>query len=273
MKSILTTLAILIAFCLGYFLKSESKTIVKEKEVVIKEVPKEITKEIIVEKKEDINLAKEYYEKAFKLFLINIGYSLNKTQESEFEEMIKDPTNYVASKDSQDEIQREFDFIPTNDFKRLVKAEEADLKSITDEDLLKDAQKFILKDPAVYFARSKFIKSFEGIKSINGEYRAQLFRMTGKNKGRVDNIYLGADYIVKGESGIDGTFTLKMSHGDKIYSDSNGSGGNGNVRIKDGNLVIEAGPSNFFHFKGKNIDEANFYSKGKFVGMARFQKI
>ncbi len=44
MKSILTTLAILIAFCLGYFLKSEKTTIVKEKEVVIKEVPKEVTK-------------------------------------------------------------------------------------------------------------------------------------------------------------------------------------------------------------------------------------
>lgn len=273
MKNIITTLAIISAFCLGYFLRSGETTVIKEKEIVIKEVPKEIRKEIFIENKQEVEAAKSYYQKAFKLFLINVGFSLNKTQQTEFTDMIEDPANYVGSSSPKSEVEREFDFIPTKSFEKLVATEEANLKSITDESLLKDAQKFILKDPAVYFARSKMISSFESIKKLNGEYRAQLFRITGKAKGRVDDIYLQSDYIIKGEDSIDGSFTLKMYNGDKIYSDSNGTGGNGNIRIKDGDLIIEAGPNNFFHFKGMNLQEANFYSRGKFTGMARFQKI
>lgn len=275
MKPVLVLVALIASFSLGYFLKSsnQTQTIVKEKEIHIKEVPKEVTKEIYIENKEDVAKAKSYYEKAFKLFLANIGYNLNRETESEFNQMMENPIAYSEKEKPKSSIPRELDFIATKEFESLVAKEEADLKSVTDEDLLKKGQKFILKDPALFFARAKLIKNFNDIKSINGEYRATLFRMIGNNKGRVDQIYMAADFMVKEEKKIDGTFTLKMSHGDKLYSDSNGSGGNGNIFFNGKDLVIEAGPSNYFHFKDGVIEEANFYSRGKFIGMAKFNKI
>ena len=273
LKNIFISFAIIISFCMGYFLKSGDNIIIKEKEIVIKEIPKEVTKEVFINNQKVIGEAKSYYEKAFKLFLVNIGYSLTDRQKTELQEVIAEPAEYLAKKNNQNPILREFDFTPTESFNKLVAKEEADLKSITDESLLKNAQKFILKDPALFFVRSKLIITFDSIKKINGEYRAQLFRLVGKNKGRIDNIYLQADYILKDEDKIDGNFNLKLSHEGKVYSDSNGSGGNGNIRIKNGDLIIKAGPSYYFHFKGMNLNEANFYTGGKFVGMARFQKI
>ena len=42
--------------------------------------------------------------------------------------------------------------------------------------------------------------------------------------------------------------------------------------LKNDSILIQAGPGSFFHFKGKSIDVANFYSNGKLVGLARFNK-
>jgi hypothetical protein len=273
LKIIVVILSVVLSFFLGHYFSSGTTNIVKEKEIIIKEVPKEITKEVLVENRVDVEAAKKYYEKAFKLFLINIGHSLNQKQESDFQEMIDSPKSYMAKEQNQDQIQREFDFIPTDSFKKYIAKNEADLRNITDESLLKNNQKFVLKDPPLYFIRSKMINKFDEIKHINGEYRAELFRIVGNNKGRVDSVYLQADYTLKDENTIDGSFTLKLSHADKVYSNSSGNGGNGNIRINKGDIVIKAGPSNFFHFKGKNLGEANFYSNGKLAGIARFQKI
>ncbi len=220
--------------------------------------------------------AEAFYGKAFALFLANLGLKLDKEKEENLKELLENPKEYLAVTKRLPEtevfIPREIDFNPTTWFKGFIKKENANLKHVNDDALIKDAQEFMLKDPALFHARSKFIKKFPTLKLILGEYKGNLYRIAGSNRGRRDDIYLNIDFQLKEEDKVDGSFTLKLSADGEIYSNSSGRGGNGDVKIKNDSILIQAGPGSFFHFKGKSIDVANFYSNGKLVGLARFNK-
>jgi len=220
--------------------------------------------------------AEAFYGKAFALFLANLGLKLDKEKEENLKELLENPKEYLAvtkrNPETEVYIPREIDFNPTSWFKEFIQKENANLKHINDDALIKDAQEFMLKDPALFHARSTFIKKFPILKLLLGEYKGNLYRIAGNNRGRRDDIYLNIDFQLKEEDKVDGSFTLKLSADGETYSNSSGRGGNGDVKIKNDSILIQAGPGSFFHFKGKSIDVANFYSNGKLVGLARFTK-
>lgn len=274
-KNILLSLIFLI---LGLYLGREffpkEKIITEVKEAL---VPITKTKTVSIKDESSLNKAKEVYAKAFQLFLANLGLKLDDEKQEKLQELVSNPDNFLATTKQKNDpevfIPREIDFTPSNWFKEFVQKEKANLKHITDDNLVSDAQKFILNDPALFYARSKLIKKFPKIKKVLGTYKGLLFRIAGNNKGRRDDVQLGLDFSVKDEDSITGSFSLKLSADGEVYSNSQGQGGNGDIKFKDGSLIIEAGPGRFFHFKGEKLDVANFYEGGKLAGFARFIKI
>ncbi|MFT6070330.1 MAG: hypothetical protein ACJAT2_003215 [Bacteriovoracaceae bacterium] len=250
------------------------------KEKLITKVQSEqvpITKTISIKDESALSEAKEVYAKAFQLFLANLGLKLDSEKKEKFSELLKDPSEYLATTKEQTKtevfIPREIDFTPSDWFKKYVQKEKANLKHITDDALISEAQGFILSDPALFYARSSLIKKFPKIKKVLGNYKGVLYRIAGENKGRRDDVRLGLDFSIKDEDSITGSFSLKLSADGDVYSNSQGQGGNGDIKIKDGSIIIEAGPGRFFHFKGEKLDIANFYEGGKLQGFARFNKI
>lgn len=233
-----------------------------------------VVKAIIIQSNTSLEEAKVLYAKAFNLFLINLGLNLDRDKQKLLKEILLDPVTYIEGNSSNTQvfIPREIDFTPTKWFDKYIKDEQADLKNISDDKLISDLQGFFLKDPVLYFARSTHIKTFSKIKHLSGDYKAELFRITGKNKGRIDQVSMFINFQIKGEASITGDFKLKISHDGNIYTNSSGSGGNGNIRINNNSIIIEAGPGRFFHFKKGKINNANFYEEGKLTGFARFTK-
>jgi hypothetical protein len=251
------------------------------KEIYVTKIKSELvpitkTETISVKDVSDLKKAKDVYAKAFQLFLANLGLKLDANKKEKLQELLKDPNIFLENTKEVSKIEvfipREIDFTPSDWFKEYVQREKANLKHITDDSLVSEAQKFILKDPALYYARSSLIKKFPKIKKVLGDYKGTLFRISGKNKGRRDNIQLSLNFSVKEEDSITGSFSLKLSADGAVYSNSQGQGGNGDIRLKEDSLIIEAGPSRFFHFKGEQLDVANFYEDGKLAGFARFTK-
>lgn len=223
----------------------------------------------------DMDEAQKLYGKAFQLFLANLGLNLDKTKKETLKRVLENPKEYLATtKENSGEtevyIPRELDFAPTGFFKEFVQNEKAELKNITDDKLLDEAQKFILKDPKMFYARSNFINEYNEIKTFNGTYQATLFYIAGKNKGRNDQIELTVDFKIKDENEIDGSFDMKISSEGKTYSHARGTGGNGDIRVRNGQIIVEASPDTFFHFQDNKMGISNFYRRGKLVGMARF---
>lgn len=273
-KTILSSLVFLIiGLILGreFFPKERLVTQIKS-EIV----PVTRTETVSVKDESALNEAKEVYAKAFQLFLANLGLKLDSDKKEKLEELLKDPSEFLATTKEQTKtevfIPREIDFTPSDWFKGFVQKEEANLKHITDDSLVSEAQNFILNDPALFYARSNLIKKFPKVKKILGDYKGVLFRIAGNNKGRKDEVQLGLDFTIKDEDSITGTFSLKLSADGEVYSNSQGQGGNGDIRIKDNSIIIEAGPGRFFHFKGEKLEIANFYEGGKLAGFARFTK-
>lgn len=264
---------LIIGFLIGreFFPKEVIKTKIQSELV-----PVTRTETISVKDESELKKAKEVYAKAFQLFLANLGLKLDEEKKEKLQELLKDPSDFLANtiekSNTEVFIPREIDFTPSDWFKDYVQKEKANLKHITDDALISEAQKFILKDPALFYARSSLIKKFPQIKKVLGNYKGVLFRIAGNNKGRRDDIQLGLDFAVKDEDSITGSFSLKLSADGEVYSNSQGQGGNGDIKIKDNSLIIEAGPGRFFHFRGEELDIANFYEGGKLAGFARFTK-
>lgn len=235
-----------------------------------------ITKIISIKDETALSEAKEVYAKAFQLFLANLGLKLDSEKKEKFSELLKDPSEYLATTKERTKtevfIPREIDFTPSDWFKKYVQKEKANLKHITDDALISEAQGFILSDPALFYARSRLIKKFPMIKKVLGNYKGVLYRIAGENKGRRDDVQLELDFSIKDEDSITGSFSLKLAADGDVYSNSQGQGGNGDIKIKDGSIIIEAGPGRFFHFKGEKLEIANFYEGGKLAGFARFTK-
>jgi hypothetical protein len=222
----------------------------------------------------DLKKAEEVYGKAFNLFLVSLGLKLSLNKREELQKLLKKPEKYIPERgdgEGQNYIPREIDFKPSTWFKDFVQREKADLKNIEDDKLLRDVQDFMLNDPALYYSRSTYIQKFSEVKKIMGEYAGVLYRIAGNNKGRVDQVYMNVNFSLKEEDLIEGTFSLKLSNDGDVYSNSQGDGGNGNIRFKGTSILIEAGPNSFFHFRGSKIDVANFYEDGKLAGVVRFR--
>jgi hypothetical protein len=247
-----------------------------EVRVVIKDYPSQSGAE-----DRDVFKARRYYEKAFNLFLIALGVRLSDDQKEELNELIEAPENYISKSDSEEEeveelkleqVAKELDFSPAKNFAQLIKEKELALEHIRDEALIKDLQGKVLKDPSLFYARSKYIKKLGALKKVIGEYRGQLYRISGENKGRTDEIYLKMDFHLKEEE-IEGEFNLILSFDGRKYSNSSGNGANGNVRLRKGSIIIEAGPGSFFHFADQKMRQANFYTNGTLIGFARFTRL
>lgn len=259
-----------------------------EEKIIEKPVEREIIRKVIVDTPKEAHLkdlekremvAREYYEKAFLLFLANLGLQLSNQEQDSFNQLVRNPQEYLARSPEpfSERIQKKrAEKFPQNDqpdspFVTL-NPKGHNIQNLPTE-LRKKAFKTILKDPSVYYARSQYFREFKDVRRYVGEYKGNLFLLKGEDAGRVDQVYLKIDFT-RGEKGeIQGDFTLQLFNGTEIYSNSNGSGGNGNVRFRDENLIIEGGPGRFFHFIKGRMDMAHMYDNGQYVGIATFNKI
>lgn len=251
------------------------KTIEKPVEKIV-EV--EVERPVSPEESEMIAKSKEYYEKAFKLFLTSLGIKLSKVDQSELQNLLENPRNYAPTEkviDSGPEV-----FLPElgmehGDFLNFIKKEKGNLENISSPSDLKEASSMIVKDPALFYARSTFIEKPKIIKKLNGRYVGKLYLLTGKNAGRVDDVDLEMEYDKKTDEPevIEGTFSLKVSDNGREYSNNRGNGGNGNVRMGQDptDLILDVGPGWYFHFKNfPGI--GNYYSDGKYAGYVIISK-
>ena len=250
----------------------------EEVSVIIADIPKE---KLEVESAQVELTAKQYYEKAFKLFLMTLGLKMSEDQREELAELIENPQNYVDKSSSAqaedkdirvEKLAREYDFKPPRIFAEVLKNNDMSFDHVRDIGMMKRLSRKVLKDPTLYYARSKYVKRIGPLKKIMGDYRGRLFRVAGTNKGRTDEILLSMKFFTKDEK-VEGDFSLALSSEGKTYSNSRGNGGNGNVRIRRGAIIIEAGPGSFFHFADKRFELANFYTNGELVGFAKLEKI
>jgi hypothetical protein len=224
---------------------------------------------------------KELFSKAFKLFLLRIGVELSSTQASEFKSAMAMPHHYIVKNGSKGqtnapdgpEVVLNDDFKLHSDILGQAGAKKWAVDHIEDKNLVKSADKFTLKDPAVFFARSKYIQKFSSLGSINGYFVGTLYHFAGGRSGQTHDVEMRVEFKLEGNDKIEGSFSLKLSHEGAVYSNSRGNGGNGNVRSKDDSVLIEAGPGRFFHFRSNELVVANFYQDGVHVGVAQFERV
>lgn len=230
--------------------------------------------------KEELVQAKRYYGKAFKLFLLNIGTKITAKEAKELGLLVQDPTAYIEKNpnvipapgqelsvdvgaDGHEQASNH-SFRP----KHLAK------KELAFKQLAKQGRSFQLEDPALYFARSQFIKEWgPQIQAINGDFVGKLywFDKGAKESKEPEDIEIHVSFVVTGENKIDGEFQLLLSRGGETYSNNRGSGGNGDIKIHpdDPNtIIIEASPNSFFHGKVHDLSVLNYYYDGKHVGVA-----
>ncbi len=260
---------------------ASTEELLKESEVsvLIEDFPKEFPKTRGSKTKEAPS-AKEYYEKAFKLFLMTLGLKLTDDQREELAELVDNPEVYLDKSDpvkdvgrgsKVEQVAKEFNFKPSVVFERLLNNNDMAFDHITDLNILKKLQRRVLKDPSLFYARGKYIKRLGPLKLIMGRYTGKLYRIAGPNKGRIDEVDLFMDYSLKEEQ-VEERFTLTLSHNGKSYSNSRGNGRNSHVKRKGGSIIIDTGPSSFLHFMGRDLELANFYSNGELVGFVKLER-
>ncbi len=231
--------------------------------------------------------SKDYYEQAVALFIAAIGVNLNERQASELKRLGQDPKNYTPPADLEvvpgPARQREDGpkviapenttlYLSRQQVTKDLNQKGASLDDFYDRELLAATLKKVVKRPTLFYARSINSEEMKVLKRINGTFRGSLYHLAGKNKGETDQIVLSADFRLKGKNEVDGEFQLLLSRAGETYSDSRGSGGNGNVRTLGDEILIKAGPESFFHFVDSRLSMANFYTSGQFIGVARFIK-
>lgn len=247
------------------------------------------SKKLIPEQKcqESLDEAKKYYGKAFLLFLTNIGVMLSSNQTQELNTLMTNPKDYQRESFPKDnektassntEVVILPDYLSNKPFQEFLKKQNIKIDHIDDKNLVNKNSNFVLKDPGVFYVRSKFIKSYQQISPLNGLYAGKLYLFSGKDKGETHDIEMTIEFNQKSENEnekdqIDGNFNLKISEDGNIYSNSRGNGGNGDVRMNQNSLIIEASPSSFFHFEQSSINTANYYDNNQLIGFARFRKL
>lgn len=272
-----------VLFYLGYLVGVENSQVqvVEKVNFVKSDLPEEKViykeKKVFVESdnsQEELKKAQELYSKAFNLFLANLGLRLKGKEALQLENVISDPETYIQENPEPEslakvEVQDSSLYMSPIDFFKVIKKEYKDEAIYPELDLLKVAQSNILKDPAIYYAKSNLVKDLKTIKKYNGFYKGSLYILLGENKARVDDISLKISF----QNEKEGTFELVMSENGNVYSDSRGRGGNNDIRMNGDHLVLDVGPDTFIEFPAREIETGNLYRQGKYLGVVKLQKI
>lgn len=257
----------------------EVREVVKLEKPPIEDCPNPTSSEI-----QDDSQSREYYEKAMGLFIAALGLKLTSGQSQEMDRMLANPKEYVptpelevAAKETHENSPEVLLPTPTStglyfDRSEVYQKVGKDGRDIFDQELVSRGLKRVIREPAIFFAKSSYSEDFKLLRRINGSYRGSIYLIAGPNKGRTDIVTMTVDFRRKGDNKIDGEFQLILSSNGEVYSESNGSGGNGDVRVNGEEIIIEAGPERFFHFLDSRLTMANFYIAGQFVGVARFTR-
>lgn len=261
---------------LSFWIKSDKPTVTQvclEQEKIIQ--TKIVEKECPVVN-ETISEAK--IEKAFMLFLASIGIKNNQKYSNDIKAIVKSPEDYepedLIESDSVVPVVTEFYYDKTEAIK-VLKSSEAYGEIIDYFPEVKKAASFMLKDPAVYFARSKLIDKIKKLKRINGVYTGKLYRMTGKQKGKVEEVEMSVDFWTKEKNKIDGKFSMTIARDGVVYSNSRGNGGNNDIYLNPNDLkqvIIKGAPGMYFHFQDMKLSMANVYDEGEFIGVSTLLK-
>lgn len=222
--------------------------------------------------------AKQYYEKAFSLFLAAIGAKLTSSEKSALQQLISDPKKYLErdpeinnkaenkkqSGDEKDKRPRKTDFQTQQ---AIIRNRELGMS-----ELKESASKIQLKDPSLYYARSVFIKEWgPQLQAINGSFYGKLYRFD-KQQPEIEEVEIHVNFGLSSENKVDGEFQLLISRAGEVYSNNSGSGGNGDIRIHPDDpttIIFEASPNSFFHGKVNDLSVLNYYYDGKHVGVAQ----
>lgn len=220
---------------------------------------------------------KEYYEKAFLLFLASIGARITEKEKSQLQQLVANPTKYVEANPYATKDGIEID--PGLNIKKEIPAEaphasrakELPKKQLELKNIQAQAQTFRLKDPGLFYARSHFIQKWSPqIQAINGDFSGKLYRLD-KDPMEIEDVEIHVSFVVREDEKIDGEFQLLLSRNGEVYSNNRGSGGNGDIKIHPedpSTIIIEASPNSFFHGKVHDLSLLNYYYDGKHVGVA-----
>tara|TARA_R110000868_G_scaffold86182_8_gene241738 strand:+ start:1732 stop:2574 length:843 start_codon:yes stop_codon:yes gene_type:complete len=219
-------------------------------------------------------------EKAFLLFLASIGIKNAQKYSEDINDVVTSPEEYQPEvvKDEEPKAAPVAEiafFFNEEEAKKLILNNEFIRDRIEYEPGLKRTTTFLLRDPAVYFARSKLVTKYSKLKRLNGNFIGKLYRMNGKHKGKVEDIELGIDFWPKDDKKIDGKFTMKIARDGEVYSDSRGQGSNNDIYLNPNNpkqLIIKGAPGMYFHFEGMLVKYANVYDEGEFIGVSTFTR-
>ncbi len=226
---------------------------------------------------EQINTEK--IEKAFLLFLASIG--IKKDYADSIKTIVDDPEGYSPQipneEDAQAITQTETQFFyPRNEALKKFDIQVGFQELVDYEPSFRRNENYLLKDAAVYFAKAKTITSLTKIKRYNGVYSGKLYRLTGKHKGKVEDVEMNIEFWEKKKGEIDGKFTMTIARDGEIYSNMRGEGGNNDLYLNPQNpreLIIKAAPGMYFHFIDKNLKSANVYDEGEFIGVSTLKRL
>lgn len=237
-----------------------------------------IIERIVEEKNCPESIDEGKIEKAFLLFLASIG--IKKDYANDVKSLVNNPESFnppekVTSEVKEEMVvQTEF-FYPRDEALKTFNSGGV-LREISDYyPKVRSTASYLLKDPAVYFSRSKEIDEIKKLRRINGVYIGKLYRLTGAHKGKIEDVEMNIEYWSKGKNEIDGKFTMTLARDGTIYSNMRGDGGNSHFYLNPRDpkeLIIKAGPGMFFHFIQSGLENANVYYENSFIGVARLQK-
>tara|TARA_R110000868_G_scaffold30668_3_gene113193 strand:- start:6509 stop:7351 length:843 start_codon:yes stop_codon:yes gene_type:complete len=227
------------------------------------------------------NVDTQKIEKAFLLFLASIGIKNAQKYGADINEVVNAPEEYQPELIKEEETKQ----LPSAEIAFFFNEEEAKKIILNNEYIrdridyepgLKKTATYLLRDPAVYFARSKLITKYSKLKRLNGNFTGKLYRMTGKHKGKVEDIELSIDYWPKDDKKIDGKFTMKIAREGEVYSHARGEGSNNDIYLNPNNpkqLIIKGAPGMYFHFESMVVKYANVYDEGEFLGVSTFTRL
>lgn len=240
--------------------------------------PEIIVQKDCTERTNEIDIQK--IEKAFLLFLASIG--IKKDYADSIKNLVQSPEtfnphlmNEQESKTDHDLVSTQF-YYPKNEAIKKYNLQSTLRDLAYDEPQFRKNENFLLKDAAVYFAKSKTISSYREIKKYNGMYSGKFYRLTGKHKGKVEDVEMSIEFFEKDKDKIDGKFNMTIARDGVIYSNMRGDGGNNDLYLNPQNpeeLIIKAAPGMYFQFLSKNFKNANVYDEGEFIGVSTLRKL
>lgn len=227
----------------------------------------------------EVEKAKKIYGEAFLLFLANIGVQLNPDQTNQLNQVLEQPhkKQFLGPTDKKQESDSSIvtilpDHLINTPFSDFLKQNQGSIDHIDDLDIVKKMSSFVLEEPEVFFARTRYIEDFEQVKKYNGKYMATIYIVLGKWKGETHDGELELALTQNKDGKIGGDYLLIVSRDGTPYSTSKG-GGNRLIKTKDGTVVIRTGPTRFFHFNSSTFKYANYYEENKLIGFAHFTKL